>query len=107
MAIREKKTGWIKNEDISYEEIDVALSILLNFALAETDYTARSDKINEIMKNREFEQSVFWDNLDNLVDPFPIDKVISVDNVEDFALAIGPDRKIELKSGNYRFTDIE
>jgi len=104
---KRKKKGWIKNSCITLNEVDVTVAILTNKALADKDVKKQQNQINEIVNNPEFKSSQFLPLLRKHLDPFTVDKVVTVETALEFIKAIGSNIKIELKAKTYNISDIK
>lgn len=72
-VVGEKKYthGWIQNESISKKDIDIAVGLLASKALSEDDDNVKKEKINEIINNKAFANSVFIEKLKGMVKENP------------------------------------
>lgn len=66
---KKKKKGWIKNRDISFNEVDVAVAILTTKALAEKDMEKQRERISAIVNNPAFVGSIFLPKLREMLGP--------------------------------------
>lgn len=78
---KKKKKGWIKNENITYEDIDIAVAILANKALVLKDQGEKITKIEEILKNGALNGSTFIGKLRNIVEELIVE--INVEEVDE------------------------
>jgi hypothetical protein len=58
-----KKTGWIKSIYTSVKDEDITVALLANKALAETSKDKKKEKLNAIINNPSFSNSIFIDTL--------------------------------------------
>jgi SH3-like domain-containing protein len=58
-----KKTGWINSGSVSLKDEDISVALLAKKALAETSRDKKKEKINAIIKNPSFANSLFIDTL--------------------------------------------
>ena len=65
---KKEKTGWIKKEFITYTTIDVAFALLVKRALEEQDAEEKINKLEELMENNPYPNTIFTTELRNRVD---------------------------------------
>lgn len=58
-----KKTGWIKSKSVSVKDDDITVALLATKALAETKGDKKKEKIEAIINNPSFSNSIFLDTL--------------------------------------------
>lgn len=88
------KSGWVKSDNITSDPIDVSFAILAGKALAIKDHKKQSESLNELIGNPDFESSIFYYYLKAKLDPFSVEKVVEVNNINQFINAIGSNTKI-------------
>jgi hypothetical protein len=66
-----RKTGWIKSESVSKKDEDIAVALLAYKAFAETDKNKKKEKIEAIINNSMFSNSIFIDTLKNVLSKIP------------------------------------
>jgi len=66
---KREKSGWIKNQFVTYKKTDVAVAIKANKALGEKDQKLKEEKINEILDNSALSGSVFIEELQRILYP--------------------------------------
>lgn len=62
---KKEKSGWVKNNVVSYKDEDVAVAILVAKAMAEKDVAKQKEKLEAILNNPSFAGSVFIEELRN------------------------------------------
>ena len=80
---KRKKSGWIKNENVTFNDKDVAVAILATKAFSEKDQERKDEKIKEILDNSALSGSVFIEELQRLLYPeeAEIAKAINVNEI--------------------------
>jgi hypothetical protein len=70
-GLESKKTGWIKSESVSIKDDDIAVALLAYKAFAETDKNKKKEKIEAIVNNPMFSNSIFIDTLKSALSKIP------------------------------------
>lgn len=60
---KKDKTGWIRKESISYESIDLAFALLSKRTLEEEDPEARVEKLEALLENNPYPNTIFMEEL--------------------------------------------
>ncbi|MFQ5603434.1 MAG: SH3 domain-containing protein [bacterium] len=66
---KRKKKGWIKNRDLSFKDIDVAVAILAVKAMRVNDDAKQKEQLSAIVENPVFSESVFIEELQQRLHP--------------------------------------
>ncbi len=83
---QKKKSGWVKNNVVSYKDEDVAVAILAAKALAEKDPARQKQKLEAVLNNPAFAGSVFISELQNMLSPgSPVQELPDTSGVEEKA----------------------
>jgi len=65
---KKEKTGWIRKESIAYTTIDLAFALLVKRTLQETDPDQKISKLEDLLDNNPYPNTVFISELKNRVD---------------------------------------
>jgi len=65
---KKDKTGWIKKESISYTNIDLAFALLCKRTLEEEDPEEKIEKLEDLLENNPYPNTIFVEELRNRVD---------------------------------------
>jgi hypothetical protein len=64
------ESGWIKEANLTFEDVDIAVAKFALNALKNTDETKRNEEINKIITNPDFSKSVFIEELTSIINTY-------------------------------------
>lgn len=64
------ESGWIKESNLTFENVDIAVAKFALNALKLTDEAKKAEEINKIISNPDFSKSIFIEELSSIVNSF-------------------------------------
>jgi hypothetical protein len=77
------ESGWVKSQNVTYSDIDIAVAKFGSKALRIEDKAKRTEAIKEIVENSDFSNSIFITELNNLITPETEAEEVAVDTLGD------------------------
>lgn len=59
--------GWIKNDKVIVDEIDVSFAVLTNRALNQEKEEKRNAELQDLLNNTDFQNAAFYNDLQNII----------------------------------------